>query len=51
MANNCVKYLDPTSQLGVVAWTQILDIMHCDLDLEDINWNQGHDTPLGNNIQ
>ena len=52
MDNNCVKYQqDPTWQWGVIARIRIWVCVHCDLDLEDMNCGQGHDTPLGHGQQ
>ena len=52
MDNNCVKcYPDPTWQWGVMAWTRIFGTLHNDLDLSDMTFGQGHDTPLGHGQQ
>ena len=51
MDNSCVKYYpDPTSEEGVLArihWPGYWVIVHCDLDIRDMTFIQGHDTLLG----
>ena len=46
MDNKCVKYYpDPTWKWGIMARTQFLVCVHCDLDLTDMSSGQGHDIP------
>ena len=47
--NNCVNY-NPRCQWKIMHRHEFLLPVHCDLDLKDITLEQGHDTPLGREL-